>query len=226
MNIKLCVVLLFSFLVSGIVFAKNTKNERAKMRPLILSLNQLNDGVSYYGSVPNVKCNNEIYDDQNFIQTKEYYKESEDVLLNLIQLLINNNTIDKLERSVTQNETNRIVEKIEQLKLRNDDLEKISSRIASNKNTSLKDRSQIIGIINDVKSVKNQMDEYINLGSVSCNFLYNDDMKKNIGSDSTLYNHENFSNKDKTYFDLDDIIIVGKCKGRGLLVLPEFQTHR
>ena len=70
------------------------------------------------------------------------------------------------------------------------------------------------------------MENYRDLGSVSCYFAFDDDMKKNIGSESTLYNHEQFSNKEKEYFEIDDILIVGKCKGRGLLILPEFQKQR
>ena len=225
-RLKNYALLFFVFLANENVFAKTILHNSSKIKPLVLSLNQLNDEIFSYGSTSNSKCRSEVFDDQDFAHSQEYYNKSEESLLNLIEHLSNNNLVDKAGRAFTQFETNKIVGKIQQLQLGNDYLEKVSNQISSNKKIALKTRSQIVGIINDIKSVQNQMNAYRELGSVSCYFAFDDDMKKNVGSNSALYHNGQFSKEEKSYFEMDDNIIVGKCKGRGLLILPEFQTQR
>ena len=143
-KIKIYTILFFVFMVNESVFAKTTNNNLPKIKHLILSLNQLNDNASSFGSMLKVKCTIEIFEDQFYVHTQEYYNKSKDDLLNLIQTFTTNNVVDKSGRAITQSEVNKMVEKVEKLQLRNNDLEKVSNMTTSNKNIPLKARAQTV----------------------------------------------------------------------------------
>lgn len=220
--------MLLFFWKSDFAIAKVVKNKLPHVLPLILSINQINEGIQTFGTPQNFLCKNENFKTQEFAYSSLSEEDNRLSFLNLIESLINNSEVDKQGRTINQVETNIMLEKCEQLRLESEDYDKILKMIAKSKRISLKDRAHAIGIVSDIQIVKKQMNEYLDLGNVRCYFLYDNNMKNNLGEDSIFYHHEKLSKIDQDLFDPNDFVItiVGRCKGRGLLGLPEFQTQR
>ena len=220
--IKVILVILSGlFCVNTSSFAKTIT--KTSMKKLILTLDSLSERVAASTSPSNFNCMDKTVDDGDAIPASEYFKQGNLSLFNFIKALVANRT-DHGDNKLTQEELNKIMAKYQQLNLRSQDIAGLILMIGSAESISMKTRASIIGGLGDIQSVKKTMEGYVDLGSVACTFLFDNNMKNNLGSDSIFYNHNNLPTDEQKTFELspDVLTVVGRCKGYGLYILPEY----
>lgn len=137
-----------------------------------------------------------------------------------IEMLANNEIRSESGKAFTQTEANLLIKYFLQLNLDFDDLLSPGFR-GSWRIASIRDNVQAIQIIENIANTRKDMDEYLELGDVKCFFRNYKDPNTEVEGVKMTY-----ALKQMPLAEIlkrsEEAIVVGKCRGCGLLKLPEF----
>lgn len=155
----------------------------------------------------------------SFYESSDQLKSNLQLYRQIIETLTNNAIRSPENRALTQAEANLLVKYFLHLKL---DPEKLLSLgFQANLNIpNTRDKAQAIQVISNIANLRKDMDHYLVLGNVKC-FFRN---YKNPYSFEDIKVTESLDRDPLTKIlnRSDEATIVGKCRGCGLLRLPEF----
>ncbi|MEK7384661.1 MAG: hypothetical protein AAB262_15440 [Elusimicrobiota bacterium] len=143
-----------------------------------------------------------------------------------VESLLNDES-DRKGKSLSQRELNDLVRRFSLARMRPADLEGLVFRLGSDRRVPIERQADAIRVYRMIAEVKTSMDHY-HVDDVVCSFVVQDDMHAAVAKDSPLKNPDSVPEDSRVDMRLDreDLLVVGKCRGWGLLTLPEFGGRR
>jgi len=149
-----------------------------------------------------------------------------DFLERTVESLLNDES-DRKGKSLSQRELNDLVRRFSLAHMRPADLEGLVYKLGSDARVPTDRKADAVRVYRMIADVKTSMD-YYHVDGVVCFFVVQDDMYAAIAKDSPLKNPGSVPEESRIDLRLDreDLLLIGKCRGMGLLTLPEFGGRR